>query len=60
MTLTLLLTLTHRHQVKQYFIILQKLSTRTFAALTDNIQNFLKQIQKAYFQTVLDISSISV
>jgi hypothetical protein len=60
MTLTLLLTLTHRHQVKEYFIILQKLSTLTFSVPTDNIQNFKKQIQKASFQTVLDIYLISV
>jgi hypothetical protein len=65
MTLTPLLTLTHRRRVEDNFIILQKLSTWMFsfsvrATPPDNVQNFKKQIQKAYFQTVLDISLISV
>jgi hypothetical protein len=58
MTPTPLLTLTHWRQVEENFIILQKLSTQTFSfsvRATDNVQ-----IQKAYFQTVLDISLISV
>jgi hypothetical protein len=43
MTLTPLLTLTHRRQVKENFIILKKLSTRTFSIADwaiDNIHNF--------------------
>jgi hypothetical protein len=43
MTLTPLLTLTHRRQVKNNFIILQKLSTQMFSVAvwaTDNVQNF--------------------
>jgi hypothetical protein len=63
MTLTPLVTVSHRLQVKDSFIILQKLSTRTLSVAvqgTDNVQHFKKQIQKAYFQTVLDISLISV
>jgi hypothetical protein len=63
MTLTPLLTLNHRRQVKDNFIILQKLSTQAFSVAiqaTDNVQNFLKHIQKAYFQTVRDMSLISV
>ncbi len=43
MTLTPLLTLTHRRQVEGNFIILQKLSTQKFSIAiqaTDNIQNF--------------------
>ncbi len=43
MTLTPLLTLTHYRQVKENFIILQKLSTQTFSITfqdKDNVQNF--------------------
>jgi hypothetical protein len=63
MTLTPFLTLTHRHQVKDNFINPQKLGTQTFSVAvraTDNVKNFVIQIQKAYFQTVLDVSLISV
>jgi hypothetical protein len=59
MTLTPLLTLTHRCQVEDNFIIFQKLSIQTFSVAvlaTDNIHIFKKQIQKAYLQMVLDIS----
>jgi hypothetical protein len=62
MTLTPLLTLTHHYQVKDNFIILKKLRTRTFSVAvqaTDNVQSIYK-LQKAYFLTVVDISLIPV
>jgi hypothetical protein len=58
MTLTLPpLTLTHGSQVKDDFIFLKQLITRTFyvdVLATDIVTNFLKHIQKAHLQPVLD------
>jgi hypothetical protein len=62
MTLTPLLTLSHRRQVKDNLIILQKIEySDVFRCCLDYRQptEFLK-IQKAHFHTVLDISLISV
>jgi hypothetical protein len=47
MTLTPLLTLTNHHQVKDNFIILQKLNTWTFSVAV-----WAKQIQKLFFPNV--------
>jgi hypothetical protein len=63
MTLTPMLTLSHRRQVKDNFIILQKIEYSDIFRCHSGYRQrteFQKQSQKAYFQTVVDISLISV